>query len=198
VRLLNRRWEFHDTKLSSYVDGAFHALAIDEERAAFSPTLWHAQPGAVGQELKQVWFTGVHSDVGGGYAETSLSDITLLWMADRAREYGVEFVPGAFGGDGPAVMDPGDSIDFKVAPDPMGPLHPSRTGFYRLARPLHRSIGTAADAGGHLDGDEYLATTAKRRYDAQTGYRPPGLVRYLADPADVRLDPVPAGNPVPT
>lgn len=37
-----------------------------------------------------MWFTGVHCDIGGGYPDTSLSDIALLWTADRAREYGLE------------------------------------------------------------------------------------------------------------
>jgi uncharacterized protein (DUF2235 family) len=191
VARLNHRWEFHDTKLSTRVDGAFHALAIDERRAAFAPALWHQQSGAGGQELKQVWFTGVHCDIGGGYPDTSLSDIALLWMAGRAREYGVEFLPGAFSRDGPAEMIPGESIDFKVDPRPMTSPHSSWTKLYRLVRPLNRPIGKAADEHGHLDGCEYLAATAKEHYDRQPGYRPPELVRYLANPADVHLEPVP-------
>jgi len=53
VTRINHRWEFHDTKLSTRVKGAFHALAIDEQRAAFAPALWHQQPGADGQELSR-------------------------------------------------------------------------------------------------------------------------------------------------
>jgi uncharacterized protein (DUF2235 family) len=192
VTQLNHRWEFHDTKLSTRVDGAFHALAIDERRAAFEPTLWHQQPGADGQEVKQVWFTGVHCDIGGGYPDTSLSDIALLWMADRAREYGLQFLPGAFSPDGPTDMTPGESIDFKVDPDPMTPPHSSWTKLYRLVKPVDRPIGKAADEYGHLDGLEYLATTAKQHYDGESGYRPPELVQYLANPANVPLEPVPA------
>lgn len=192
VKWINRRWEFHDTKLSTRVDGAFHALAIDERRAAFEPTLWHQQPGAGGQELKQVWLTGVHCDIGGGYPDASLSDIALLWMADRAREYGLEFVPGAFSAQGPAEMTPGESISFKVDPDPMTRPHASWTKFYRLVKPYDRPIGMAADEHDHhLDGHEYVATTAKELYDGDRGYRPPELVRYLADSANVHLEPVP-------
>jgi len=191
VKWLNHRWEFHDTKLSTWVDGAFHALAIDERRAAFEPTLWHQQPSAGHQELKQVWFTGVHCDIGGGYPDTSLSDIALLWMAARAREYGVEFLPGAFSHSGPSEMNPGENIDFKVAPDPMTQPHSSWTRFYRLVKPLDRPIGTAADEGGRLDGHEYLAATAKEHYDKEPGYRPRELVRYLANPANVHLEPAP-------
>ena len=177
VTWVNHRWEFHDTKLSTRVKGAFQALAIDEQRAAFAPTLWHQQPGADGQELRQVWFTGVHCDIGGGYPDTSLSDIALLWMADRAREYGLTFVPGALSADGPARMTPAESIDFKVEPNPMTSPHQSWTKFYRLVRPLNRPIGTAEDETGlHLDGCEYLAVSANEHYEADPGYRPPGLV----------------------
>ena len=75
VASFNHRFAFHDTDLSTHVDGAFHALAIDEKRKAFVPTLWAQQPHAGNQVLEQVWFSGVHSDVGGGYAASGLSDI---------------------------------------------------------------------------------------------------------------------------
>jgi uncharacterized protein (DUF2235 family) len=191
VTRINRRWAFHDTNLSTHVKGAFHALAIDEQRSAFAPTLWHQQPGADGQEVKQVWFTGVHCDVGGGYPDTSLSDLTLLWMADRAREYGLKFVPHALSSDGPAQMTSDDDTDFKVEPDPMAIPHQSWTKFYRLAGPLNRPIGKAEDEQHRLDGCEYLAASARQHYEADTGYRPPGLVTYLSDPASVHLEPVP-------
>ena len=195
VTLLNRRYQFHDTNLSTKVNGAFHALAIDEQRAVFAPTMWHQQPGADGQEpkqeLKQVWFTGVHCDIGGGYPDTSLSDIALLWMADRAQEYGLEFRTGAFSPDGPAQMVPGESIDFKIDPRPMTSPHASWTKFYRMVKPYDRPVGTAAIVQGHLDGHEYLATSAKKLYDGDLDFRPPELVKYLADPAGVHLETVP-------
>src|SRR3712207_2609356 len=89
---LNKRWAFHDTKLSSKVKNAFQALAIDEKRGPFRPTLWEPHDGDVhpaDQRLEQVWFSGVHCGVGGGYADTSLSDIALLWMVQRAQEGGL-------------------------------------------------------------------------------------------------------------
>ncbi|ROO86056.1 putative alpha/beta hydrolase family protein DUF2235 [Actinocorallia herbida] len=190
VKRLNRRWEFHDTTLSSLVDGAFHALAIDEQRSVFEPTLWHQQPDSPGQELRQVWFTGVHCDIGGGYRESGLSDLSLLWMADRAREYGLHFLPDAFSPDGPAAVAPGKSIRFATAPDAMGPLHPSRNGLYRLVDAVDRAIGAAVDDRGRPDGNEYLAMPAEQRYGADPRYRPGGLVTYLKDPSRVRLEPV--------
>lgn len=188
----NRRWAFHNTELSSWVRSAFHALAVDEQRSAFRPTLWHQQPGAdrQGQELKQVWFAGVHCDIGGGYKETGLSDVALLWMVDQARRYGLDFDTDVLGEAGPKVMRPQESIDFRVRPDGSGTLHSSRTALYRLSKPLHRPLGAAVDNKGEPDGNEFLAVPAKERYDRDTGYRPPELERYLADQDRVRLEPV--------
>jgi uncharacterized protein (DUF2235 family) len=78
-----RKHGFHDTGLSSYIDNAFHSLAIDEGRYTFEPSLWKSAPKP-GQHVEQRWFAGVHSNVGGGYKEHGLSDYTLRWMADRA------------------------------------------------------------------------------------------------------------------
>ena len=83
---ITRRWTFHDTELSRSVRNAYHALAIDEQRGPFKPTLWTQHPEAHDQVLQQRWFAGVHCDVGGGYPETALSEITLQWIAESARE----------------------------------------------------------------------------------------------------------------
>src|SRR5690606_10653754 len=64
------RHEFHDTELSVRVPVGLHALSIDENRRAFPPVLWDdldAEGRAAGQVIEQVWFPGVHSDIGGGY-----------------------------------------------------------------------------------------------------------------------------------
>lgn len=192
ARRFNRRWGFHDTELSNWVRAAFHALALDEQRSAFRPTLWHQQPGSAeeGQELKQVWFAGVHCDAGGGYAETGLSDVTLLWMVDQARRHGLKFGADVLGPEGPRVMTPHHRVDFRVRPDGSGPLHASRTGLYRLSPPLHRSLGEAVNDRGEPDGNEYLAVPAKERHDRDPGYRPPGLARYLDRQDRIRLEPV--------
>ncbi|WSQ09883.1 DUF2235 domain-containing protein [Streptomyces sp. NBC_01231] len=194
VDLVNRRWAFHDTRLSTWVNGAFHALAIDEQRTAFRPTLWHQRPGAEdkGQELKQAWFTGVHVDVGGGYPETGLSDLTLLWMIQQALRYGLEFDWEVLGTAGSGVTEPDDSAAFSVSPAVAGHLHDSRTRMYKLSPPLHRPIGAAADAQGRPDGREYLSASAEeRRGDPLTNYHPPRLDAYLADHAEVNREPVP-------
>ncbi|MEM6583660.1 MAG: DUF2235 domain-containing protein [Pseudomonadota bacterium] len=83
---------FYDSELGSNVKSARHAVAIDERRGDFVPTLWGKKAATT---IKQVWFVGVHSDVGGGYEPSKegklLSDIPLNWMAQEASEEGLEF-----------------------------------------------------------------------------------------------------------
>lgn len=66
-----------------------HAISIDERRCYFRNNLWG--PTLPGKNIKQVWFAGVHSDVGGSYAypECGLSQITLEWMLCEARSFGL-------------------------------------------------------------------------------------------------------------
>jgi uncharacterized protein (DUF2235 family) len=88
-------YAFLDTTLHPDVLNAYQALAIDERRQEFPPTLWQQPAPAVpGQVLEQVWFAGVHCDVGGGYPETSLSDITLSWMLGKAVALGLQLDAG--------------------------------------------------------------------------------------------------------
>jgi uncharacterized protein (DUF2235 family) len=86
---------FLDTSLHPDVLNAYHALAIDERRDEFPATLWGA--AGPGQTLEQVWFCGVHCDVGGSYPAdpdgTALSDLTLGWMMSKASALGLQFVP---------------------------------------------------------------------------------------------------------
>jgi uncharacterized protein (DUF2235 family) len=77
-----RRYEFHDVTLNPRIAHGRHAIALDEFRAPFTPTLW-SEP-ATGQTIEQVWFPGDHSDVGGGRRTTGLSDGALQWMMQEA------------------------------------------------------------------------------------------------------------------
>ncbi len=84
------RHGFHNFSLSPSVENAYQALAIDDERKTFHPILWDAESLPY-QKIKQVWFCGMHSDVGGGYEEHDLSDIPLLWMRKHAKQHGLIF-----------------------------------------------------------------------------------------------------------
>jgi uncharacterized protein (DUF2235 family) len=85
-----KKYAFHDTRLSKIVRNAFHALAIDEHRYPYQPTMWEVSDGDRPQRVEQVWFPGAHADVGGGYANQPLSNPPLRWMQRRARECGLE------------------------------------------------------------------------------------------------------------
>lgn len=89
---------FRDTQIGKAVKLGLHAVAIDEMRRPFSPTFWTLRPGMAlqAQEVEQMWFPGVHSNVGGGYDRTGLSDMALAWMIARvAEKTGLEFNPSA-------------------------------------------------------------------------------------------------------
>jgi uncharacterized protein (DUF2235 family) len=87
-----KKYEFHDVMLSSIVERAYHAMALDEHRKVFDVTLWDP-PAPVDQVLEQRWFPGSHADVGGGEPDRRLSDIALRWMMERAFAGGVIFEP---------------------------------------------------------------------------------------------------------
>lgn len=149
VNLVNRWWQFHDTQLSSWVDAAFQALAIDEERSSFGPTPWTSDPRA-DQHVEQVWFAGVHSDVGGGYPDPALAEIALLWMADRARECGLVLQADAFPASPEnATQAPQDRMALRRS-QPAGNAAPIPHGLGSPAHPRGRSwpaAGTAAVPG---------------------------------------------------
>jgi uncharacterized protein (DUF2235 family) len=75
-----------DTVLSPKVQNGFHALSADETRAVFAPTYWTPR-----QAITQVIFPGCHSNVGGGFANTGLSDRALTWMLAKLRARGLQF-----------------------------------------------------------------------------------------------------------
>ncbi len=87
--LSRRKHRFHDVRLSSTVQTARQALAIDERRITFAPCLWEVPDDDPAGRVEQVWFPGTHGDVGGGGARCGLSDLALEWMADELRAVGV-------------------------------------------------------------------------------------------------------------
>src|SRR6267143_3860424 len=82
---------FADGRLTPQVACARHALSIDDERRAFHPTMWDEQGAAPGQ-IAQVWFSGVHANVGGGYPKQGMSLTALDWMMAQAGACGLRFI----------------------------------------------------------------------------------------------------------
>jgi uncharacterized protein (DUF2235 family) len=152
---------FHDVRLSTYVDNAFQALAIDEKRGPFKPAIWEQQENAVGQVLEQAWFAGVHSNVGGGYRDTGLSDAALTWMLEKARACGLAF-------------DPVMLASFGIHADPAGPLMDSRTLVYKLLPKYDRVLGKGPR------GQEILHPSVQKRMETLgPRYRPKNVLDYL-------------------
>jgi hypothetical protein len=120
---LSRRWvRFHDTHLGPHVLNAYHAVAIDERRRPFKPAMWTQLEGQL--DCQQVWFSGVHSNVGGGYADHGLSDTALMWLVNRARDLGLAY-------DQDYIHD-----QKRIAPSIKGKLEDSFTWPYKLLRLL--------------------------------------------------------------
>ncbi|MGZ9188786.1 MAG: DUF2235 domain-containing protein [Nitrospira sp.] len=86
--LNEHRYNFHDTDLSPIVARAYHALALDEHRADYNATLW-TSPARTGQTIEQCWFSGAHEDVGGGYEERDLAEISLRWIQQKSMAAGL-------------------------------------------------------------------------------------------------------------
>jgi uncharacterized protein (DUF2235 family) len=83
---------FYDTQLYDGIENAFQALALDEPRAPFAPTLWEKGSRNTRTNLTQVWFPGVHSNIGGGYDDQEMANITLAWMMSRLEPF-IDFRP---------------------------------------------------------------------------------------------------------
>lgn len=80
---------FYDYKLNNSIQNAYHALSIDDERTTFHPLIWDEKNFS--GYVEQVWFAGVHSNVGGGYPRTGLSDVALQWILTKAAAHGLVF-----------------------------------------------------------------------------------------------------------
>ncbi|KAH7309638.1 hypothetical protein B0I35DRAFT_515063 [Stachybotrys elegans] len=85
-----REIQFESLYVHPKVEHAFHAIALDEWRSAFPPTMWGLGDNTK-TKLRQVWFPGSHANVGGGWNDQQIATIALAWMADQLTPLGVEF-----------------------------------------------------------------------------------------------------------
>jgi hypothetical protein len=171
VNLLDRRknWLFHDTKLSDETRYARHALAMDEMRSSFTPTLWtedekvlsnHSPSAGSGNvaRVRQIYFPGVHSDVGGGYYECGLADGALRWMIEE-----VQSLPKNEGLFFESAM-----VE-QIKPDHQAPLHDSYRGLFKLMQTRPRNLPRFSET-------DRFHSSALNRLDSppifQSPYRP--------------------------
>lgn len=91
INALVYRFQFPDRKLSPLVKRACHALSINDERRTFQPVMWD-EDGEEPGRIEQVWFAGVHANVGGGYPKQGMSLVALDWMMSKAEAAGLQFL----------------------------------------------------------------------------------------------------------
>lgn len=137
--------DFNDNKLPKCVVAGYHAMAIDEKRKFFPVLKWN-----LGARVTQTWFSGVHSDVGGGYKETGLSDIALQWMVDHAYGHGLRVKLSLIKG---------------LKKNALGVLHDSYDGIWKAFGTKVRTIAKSAA----------VHASVKQRVEKKAAYRPANL-----------------------
>lgn len=166
-----KKYQFHNVTLSSTVENAYQALAIDERRKLFAPTLWKLSNTVKNnpdhpQQIEQRWFAGVHSNIGGGYDDTGLSDIALQWLASQANKIGLCY----------------DEKEYKqIKGNPWGELRNSYTPLFWFWPPVWRSITLNDETRQTID--ESVQERVREMYQ----YRPRNLRKYV-DLDNVDLD----------
>jgi len=101
--LRDRRSQFHDTRLTSVIQNGFHGLAIDEHRANFDRVPWQRpiRPNTPEEQarvatygpIKQRWFIGAHSNIGGSYYDDTLAQWPLQWFIEECTALNLVFKP---------------------------------------------------------------------------------------------------------
>jgi Uncharacterized alpha/beta hydrolase domain (DUF2235) len=167
---------FPDQDLSPRVARACHGIAMDDERYTFHPVLWNERGTADSERITQVWFAGMHSDVGGGYPDNDLAQVSLEWMIDQVRFDPVSGCGLRFAAD--------DLRAIAHRAQPLGKVHDSRRGlgvYYRY-KPRHvASLCNDPDNGVLIAEPKIHEAVFERIAENTTGYAPPGL------PASYRL-----------
>ena len=124
---LFNRVAIFDKTLHPLVRYGCHALSIDDQRHTFHPILWNESQPLEAQTIEQVWFAGVHSNVGGGYPKNEMALVSLNWMMAKAKHQGVEFIEDMWEG-------------YRSEADVHSKLYDSRAGLAAYYRYLPRDI----------------------------------------------------------
>ncbi|MEL6463353.1 MAG: DUF2235 domain-containing protein [Pseudomonadota bacterium] len=160
--LYNRRYAFHDNELSSLVQGARHAVAIDERRVFYVPSLWRNLPtlnqNLPGEAYQQKWFVGDHGVVGGSVETDPVSCFTLKWVAEGAERL---------------TYKPGTSLDH-IGADALADLD-------RLNNPskIYQLAGNLLQWRQGIEADIDTDPNARARVRGREDYRPQSLNKVL-------------------
>jgi len=140
-------WNHHAYELNPWVKSAFHALAIDDERKSFHPLLFDESEASIGGcQVEQVWFSGVHSNVGGGYPKDQIAYTSLHWMMRKAANADYDLYDGYV----PLRFHNGARKQYDDAANPHGKLYDSRSGamaYYRYSPRDIAKLCASANAG---------------------------------------------------
>jgi len=184
-------FDYLQTGLRIHILNGYHALAIDEHRDDFAPTLWDVrhpkdQNAAIAQprpltSVEQRWFVGAHANVGGGYQTDLLAQAPLRWMMKKAEEQGLSFRS--------EVNLDGDALAAPIADSrkSWGPVY----GI--ISPPLYRTIGREPDVredGTHINVNETIDGSVFERWRADSKYRPTNVAEWAqrkkVDPAQLQ------------
>lgn len=181
----NRKYGFHDAVLTSKVRAARHAVALDERRPTFPPTLFGCDKISelnerveAGRErpfdewrapYQERWFPGVHGAIGGGGIYQGLSDAALHWVLSGARRAGLR------------LRDEDDSVAFAIRPDPFDAVMNDPPGlFKRVQYWLFEKLGIARKGPERESAIAHATYRRWHRPDAAAPYRPRSLRRAKA------------------
>ncbi len=160
---------FPTADLHPRVKRGIQALSLDDERHTFHPRLWNEDVEEA-DRITQVWFAGVHSDVGGGYADDSLAHVSLNWMAEHAERCGVRFNEDI-------------RAHQRALADDSGPIHDPRRGLGGYYRYQPRDVAVLTSETGTsgfrprvvVARPKIHRSVFRRMRDGQDGYAPIGL-----------------------
>lgn len=148
--VMNANKKFHNAKLNPEVKFGYHAMSIDERRKDFPVCLWDESNAVPGQTIEQVWFAGVHADVGGWYDERGLANVSLHWMINKAKSCGM-------------LIDVAALKKYKA--DPYDKQHEEYKGFWKFRGSRTRKIADKS----------FIHQSVKLRIDKKMGYNPKNL-----------------------
>lgn len=175
---VNEEYGFHDTRLSTFIEFARHAVSADEQRRTFTPTLWsnidELREG-YGNRYDQKIFPGTHGSVGGGGPVVGLSDAALEWVFRGAESSGLKF-----------DKDKGSPL-YRLQPNHLASLHnvPDKTDW--TWGDWLMGIGTSTRSFPNLTADDVHQSLIDRFNDERTcsipdgEYRPESLVPIYSD-----------------
>ena len=168
---------FEDGIVSKNVKEAIHCLAIDENRVAFQPTLMSRD-----ERITEIWFSGAHADVGGGFWYDGLSDVSLSYMIEeiRRRNIGINLLE-ASDVDYSILTAPDGTYsieleDVHIKPNHKGLAHPKdRWAPFAWASLGDRKLRVIEDDEEIVGEPIQVHDSVKSRITEVTGYRPKAL-----------------------